>query len=229
MGSQTVSKTLGASHQTVGRALGGPNGPSHHEKPSNINAGDGEPGPNGPPPLSGTAAARMVARRETGKLARITKVKADEERAGHSFNGSPVRTLRTDAAAFCFPLQGGLRQFAAVAAVCRISTYASSAASGQCGSPPYLWGPPNYRRNLRGLSQTRRKQLFLRQSLGCAFGGRDYGEYLPALFFPCPADLGCLYRGHAMGGACHHTEAFARRGDFLGRFDYKVFPADNAG
>jgi N6-adenosine-specific RNA methylase IME4 len=90
-----IARTLGADEETIRNDLAENSAPALG-KPKGLNAADAE---NSAPPLSGTAAARMVARRETGKLARIAKVTADEERV---LNLVPVqgkfRTLVIDPA-----------------------------------------------------------------------------------------------------------------------------------
>lgn len=74
-----IARTLGVGDRTIRRDAAANAAPQAGES-NNINAPNTAAAANAAPPLSGTAAARMVARRETGKLARITKVKADEER-----------------------------------------------------------------------------------------------------------------------------------------------------
>jgi N6-adenosine-specific RNA methylase IME4 len=75
-----IAKVLGVGATTVRRDTA-PVGAPTDEKPSDINEGKAATAPNGAPPaLAGAAAAKLVARREEGKQARLDKVAADEQR-----------------------------------------------------------------------------------------------------------------------------------------------------
>jgi N6-adenosine-specific RNA methylase IME4 len=74
-----IARTLGSSHTQVGRDLG-TNVPVADKKARKINAGQTPAGTNVPPVLAGAAAAKLIARREEGKQARLDKVAADEQR-----------------------------------------------------------------------------------------------------------------------------------------------------
>ena len=75
---RAIAKTLGASHQSVGRDIG-PNGPHAEKKKNQINADKAGAGPNGPPALSGAAAAKIVERRTTD-IGTTQARRADKER-----------------------------------------------------------------------------------------------------------------------------------------------------
>jgi N6-adenosine-specific RNA methylase IME4 len=76
-----IARTLGVSHQTVGRDTG-PSGPqaSPNDRRDDTRSGDG--GPSRPPPanFSGARAAKLVGRRETASADRLARVAADEAR-----------------------------------------------------------------------------------------------------------------------------------------------------
>ncbi|WP_166294360.1 MT-A70 family methyltransferase [Bradyrhizobium sp. 2S1] len=74
-----IAKVLGVNRSTVDRDTGA-NAPPAGTKASKISAGQTSAGANAPPVIAGAAAAKLVARREEGKQARLDKVAADEQR-----------------------------------------------------------------------------------------------------------------------------------------------------
>ncbi|UPK03142.1 MT-A70 family methyltransferase [Bradyrhizobium sp. 170] len=74
-----IAKTLGVRETTVRRDVA-PNGAPAGKKPSNVSEAKASAAPNGAPAIAGAAAAKLIARREEGKQARLDRVAADEQR-----------------------------------------------------------------------------------------------------------------------------------------------------
>ena len=78
---RAIAKTLGTSHQSVGRDVG-PNGPAAGKKARATDEGKASLGPNGPAPpaLSGAAAAKAVEAKETKEERKTEKVETRARR-----------------------------------------------------------------------------------------------------------------------------------------------------
>ena len=62
-----IAKTLGASRRTIDHDVGGQNGPGGGKKANKVKDGKAATGQNGPLAMSGTAAAKLVQRRDDRK------------------------------------------------------------------------------------------------------------------------------------------------------------------